>query len=68
MVDCDTAKVAHVHPLGWGFSADQGGGGGGNRPQPVDGLAAGDSVQLTVDLSLDFGGGYTRLTTRRPTR
>ena len=45
--------------LGWGFSADEGGGGGGNRPLPVDGLAAGDSVQLTVDLSLDFGGGYT---------
>ena len=45
--------------LGWGFSADEGGGGGGNRPQPVDGLAAGDSVQLTVDLSLDLGGGYT---------
>jgi hypothetical protein len=45
--------------LSWGFSADEGGGGGGNLPKPVDGLAAGDSVQLTVDLSLDFGGGYT---------
>ena len=45
--------------LSWGFSADEGGGGGGNVPQPVDGLAAGDSVQLTVDLSLDFGGGFT---------
>jgi subtilase family serine protease len=45
--------------LGWGFSADNGLGGGGNVPQPVDGLAAGDSVQLTVDLSLDFGGSFT---------
>jgi len=45
--------------LGWGFSADNGLGGGGNVPQPVDGLAAGDSVQLTVDLSLDSGGSFT---------
>ena len=45
--------------LSWGFSADAGGGGGGNVPQPVDGLAAGESVQLTVNLSIDFGGGYT---------
>ena len=44
--------------LSWGFSGDAGGG-GGNRPQPVDGLAAGDSVQLTVDLSVDFAGGDT---------
>ena len=44
--------------FGWGFSGDSGGG-GGNVPQPVDGLAAGDSVQLTVSLSLDFPGGYT---------
>ena len=44
--------------LSWGFAGDSGGG-GGNLPQPVDGLAAGDSVQLTVDLSLDFDGGYT---------
>ena len=45
--------------LSWGYSADNGSGFGGNVPQPVDGLAAGDSVQLTIDLSLDTGGSYT---------
>ncbi|HEY5489187.1 MAG TPA: CARDB domain-containing protein, partial [Candidatus Limnocylindrales bacterium] len=55
----DGTADAGPFALGWGFSADEGGGGGGNVPQPVDGLAAGDSVQLTVDLSLDFAGGFT---------
>ena len=45
--------------LGYGFSADDGSSFGGNSPLPVDGLAAGDSIQLTVNLSLDVGGGYT---------
>ena len=45
--------------LAHGFSADDGSSVGGTVPQPVDGLAAGDSVQLTVDISLDTAGAYT---------
>jgi len=45
--------------LGYGFKADDGSSFGGNSPLPVDGLAAGDSIQLTVNLSLDVDGGYT---------
>lgn len=45
--------------LSYGFSADDGSSFGGHVPQPVDGLAAGESVQLTVDLSLDDAGSYT---------
>lgn len=44
--------------LALGFSNDSGGG-GGFSPMPVDGLAAGDSVQLTRSINIDVAGNDT---------
>jgi len=50
---------AGAFSLGLSWNNDNGLGSGADSPVAVDGLAAGDSVQVTVDLSLTDAGSFT---------
>ena len=55
----DGTADAAPFDIGVGYGRDDGLGVGGYSPVPVDGLAAGESVQVTVSISLDDAGAVT---------